>query len=79
MGLNISGSIDRARHPEQYPDRTKGPTFDPVGFQSTYLRKENLVHFSYTDFLMDESQKVNFFFMFPLKNKTKLNPKIIHF
>jgi hypothetical protein len=40
MGLNISGSIDRARHPEQYPDRTKGPTFDPVGFQSIYLRKE---------------------------------------
>ncbi len=30
MGLNISGSIDRARHPEQYPDRATGPTFDPV-------------------------------------------------
>ena len=30
MGLNFSGSIDRARHPESYPDRAKGPTFDPV-------------------------------------------------
>lgn len=30
MGLNISGSIDRARNPERYPDKTKGPTFDPV-------------------------------------------------
>lgn len=30
MGLNFSGSIDRARHPESYPDKTKGPTFDPV-------------------------------------------------
>ncbi len=30
MGLNISGSIDRARNPERYPDRAVGPTFDPV-------------------------------------------------
>jgi hypothetical protein len=30
MGLNLSGSIDRARHPEQYPEKAKGPTFDPV-------------------------------------------------
>ena len=30
MGLNISGGIDRARHPERYPDRNIGPTFDPV-------------------------------------------------
>jgi len=30
MGLNISGSIDRARNPEYYPDRNKGPTFDPM-------------------------------------------------
>ena len=30
MGINISGSIDRARHPERYPDRDLGPTFDPV-------------------------------------------------
>ncbi|CAF0935550.1 unnamed protein product [Rotaria sordida] len=30
MGLNISGTIDRARHPEQYPDKAKGPTFDPM-------------------------------------------------
>jgi hypothetical protein len=31
MGLNISASIDRARHPERYPEKDKGPTFDPVG------------------------------------------------
>ncbi|CAF0787314.1 unnamed protein product [Adineta ricciae] len=30
MGINFSGSVDRARHPEQYPDRSKGPTFDPL-------------------------------------------------
>jgi hypothetical protein len=30
MGLNFSQSIDRARHPERYPEKTKGPTFDPV-------------------------------------------------
>lgn len=30
MGLNISGTLDRAQHPERYPDKSKGPTFDPV-------------------------------------------------
>lgn len=30
MGLNISGAIDRARNPERYPEKAKGPTFDPV-------------------------------------------------
>ncbi|CAF1133682.1 unnamed protein product [Adineta steineri] len=30
MGLNFSGSIDRAQHPEQYPEKAKGPTFDPL-------------------------------------------------
>jgi hypothetical protein len=30
MGLNLSGTIDRARHPERYPEKSKGPTFDPV-------------------------------------------------
>ena len=30
MGLNISGSIDRAKHSERYPDRTTGPNFDPI-------------------------------------------------
>ncbi|CAF0849096.1 unnamed protein product [Rotaria sp. Silwood1] len=30
MGLNLSGTIDRARHPERYPDKAKGPTFDPM-------------------------------------------------
>ena len=58
MGLNISGSIDRARHPEQYPDRTKGPTFDPVGFLLTSFLKNNSSYFSHMDFLMDENQKV---------------------
>jgi hypothetical protein len=33
MGLNMSGSVDRARHPERYPEKEKGPTFDPVGME----------------------------------------------
>ena len=32
MGLNFSGSLDRARHPERYPEKEKGPTFDTVGY-----------------------------------------------
>ena len=60
MGLNISGSIDRARHPEQYPDRTKGPTFDPVGFLLPSPPPNDSSYFSYMDFLMDESQKVKY-------------------
>lgn len=30
MGLNVGTMIDRARYPERYPDKQKGPTFDPV-------------------------------------------------
>lgn len=41
MGLNFSGSLDRARHPERYPEKEKGPTFDtvwyPCGTISTHL------------------------------------------
>ncbi|CAM4775542.1 unnamed protein product [Rotaria magnacalcarata] len=41
MGLNISGTIDRARHPERYPDKSKGPTFDPMyGFADGRKPKE---------------------------------------
>lgn len=42
MGLNISGSIDRARHPELYPDRTKGPTFDTVDLITIFARNSSI-------------------------------------
>lgn len=56
MGINISGSIDRARHPERYPDRNIGPTFDPV--RSSCLFIESLLTLSFQLYGFPDGRKV---------------------